>query len=78
MTEFRRLKMKIGEAEFEADVLENEVGPMYCQFLSMLERRSQIPVGLHGTGIQPEPINAYLAKTDLRRPAIGVAPSARR
>jgi hypothetical protein len=71
MTEFRRLKMKIGEAEFEADVLENEVGPMYCQFLSMLERRSQVPAGFHGTGIQTGPINAYLAKTDLRQPAIG-------
>jgi hypothetical protein len=46
MTEFRRLKMKIGEAEFEADVPENEVHPMYCQFLSMLERRSQLPTQL--------------------------------
>jgi hypothetical protein len=50
MTEFRRLKMKIGEAEFEADVPENKVQPMYGQFLSMLERRSQTPVWLVGTG----------------------------
>src|ERR1700688_1945521 len=41
MTEVRRLKMKIGEAEFEADVPEDEVQPMYHQFLSMLERRCQ-------------------------------------
>src|SRR5262249_50570404 len=41
MTEFRRLKMKIGEAEFEADVPENKVQPMYAQFLFMLERRNR-------------------------------------
>jgi hypothetical protein len=50
MTEFRRLKMKIGDAEFEADVPENKVQPMYGQFLSMLERRSQTPVWLLGAG----------------------------
>jgi len=49
MTEVRRLKMKIGEAEFEADVPENEVQPMYHQFLSMLERRSQAAVALSAT-----------------------------
>jgi hypothetical protein len=59
MTEVRRLKMKIGEAEFEADVPENEVQPMYHQFLSMLERRSQAAVSLPTTG----------AKAD-QRPAI--------
>jgi hypothetical protein len=48
MTETRRLKLKIGEAEFEADVPENEVQPMYCQFLSMLERRGQTAVRLSG------------------------------
>jgi hypothetical protein len=61
MTEFRRLKMKIGEAEFEADVPESEVQPMYCQFLMMVERRSQIshpaPAAVHG---------ADAAKTDTR------------
>src|SRR5580658_2772549 len=46
MTEFRRLKMRIGEAEFEADVPENKVQPMYHQFLLMLERRSEAPVRL--------------------------------
>jgi hypothetical protein len=50
MTEFRRLKMKIGEAEFEADVPENEVQPMYHQFLSMLERRSQAAVSQPANG----------------------------
>ena len=59
MTEVRRLKMKIGEAEFEADVPENEVQPMYHQFLSMLERRSQAAVSLSATD----------AKAD-QRPAI--------
>ncbi len=59
MTEVRRLKMKIGEAEFEADVPENEVQPMYHQFLSMLERRNQAAVPLSTTG----------AKAD-QRPAI--------
>jgi hypothetical protein len=49
MTEFRRLKMKIGEAEFEADVPENKVQTMYAQFLFMLERRSQADVRLFDT-----------------------------
>jgi hypothetical protein len=39
MSETRRLKMKIGDAEFEADVPESIVQPMYDRFLSMLERR---------------------------------------
>jgi hypothetical protein len=39
MSESRRLKMKIGDAEFEADVPESIVQPMYDRFLSMLERR---------------------------------------
>ena len=39
MTETRRLKMKIGDAEFEADVPESNVQPMYDRFLSALERR---------------------------------------
>jgi hypothetical protein len=62
MTEFRRLKMRIGEAEFEADVPENKVQPMYYQFLSMLERRHQAsgnpasysPVSLSGTAAQTD------------------------
>jgi hypothetical protein len=39
MSENRRLKMKIGDAEFEADVPESIVQPMYDRFLSMVERR---------------------------------------
>ncbi len=39
MSELRRLKMKIGDAEFEAEVAEAEVHPMYDQFLSMLGER---------------------------------------
>jgi hypothetical protein len=53
MTEFRRLKLKIGEAEFEADVPENEVQPMYHQFLSMLERRGQAAVTPPTNGPDP-------------------------
>jgi hypothetical protein len=43
MSEFRRLKIKIGESEFEADVPEKQIGPMYAQFLAMLDRRSETP-----------------------------------
>lgn len=39
MSELRRLKMRIGDAEFEAEVAEDEVHPMYHQFLSMLGER---------------------------------------
>ena len=39
MSELRRLKMKIGDAEFEADVAGDAVQPMYDQFLSMLGHR---------------------------------------
>jgi hypothetical protein len=52
MTEFRRLKMKIGEAEFEADVPENKVQTMYAQFLFMLERRSRANVSLFDAGAE--------------------------
>jgi len=55
MSELRRLKLKIGEAEFEADVPENKVQPMYAQFLLMLERRSQAPVRLFDAGAQVYP-----------------------
>lgn len=41
MTEIRRLKLKIGDAEFEADVPDDKVQPMYDQFLDVLERRSR-------------------------------------
>jgi hypothetical protein len=43
MSELRRLKMKIGDAEFEAEVAEDEVHPMYDQFLSMLGERRPPP-----------------------------------
>jgi hypothetical protein len=43
MTEVRRIKMKIGDAEFEADVQEGSVQPMYEQFLIALQRRSRMP-----------------------------------
>jgi hypothetical protein len=44
MSETRRLKMKIDDAEFEADVPDCVVEPMYDRFLSMLERRRTPPV----------------------------------
>jgi hypothetical protein len=43
MTEIRRIKMKFGDAEFEADVQEDRVQPMYAQFLCTLQRRSRVP-----------------------------------
>jgi hypothetical protein len=43
MSEVRRLKMKIGDAEFEAEVAEDEVQSMYDQFLSMLGGRRLPP-----------------------------------
>jgi len=39
MSEHRRLKIKFGDAEFEAEVPEGKVQPMYDRFLSILERR---------------------------------------
>jgi hypothetical protein len=36
MSELRRLKMKFGNAEFEAEVAEDKVQPMYDQFFSVL------------------------------------------
>ena len=37
MTEVRRVKMKSGDAEFEADVPEDRVQPMYDRFIGTLE-----------------------------------------
>jgi hypothetical protein len=47
MSELRRLKMKIGDVEFEAEVAKDEVYPMYDQFLSMLGER-RLPPGKVG------------------------------
>jgi hypothetical protein len=38
MTEIRRVKMKFGDAEFEANVPEDRVQPMYDRFICTLER----------------------------------------
>lgn len=54
MTEFRRLKMKVGEAAFEADVPADKVQSMYAQFLDMLERRSQSANRLVNPGAEPD------------------------
>lgn len=40
MTESKRVKMKIGDAEFEADVPADQVQPMYDQFLAALQNRA--------------------------------------
>ncbi len=43
MSELRRLKMKFGNAEFEAEVAEDKVQPMYDQFLSILGHAGRTP-----------------------------------
>ena len=66
MSELRRLKMRIGDAEFEAEVAEDEVHPMYHQFLSMLGERRP-PAGnagccrpnLQRISIRPEFADGY-------------------
>jgi hypothetical protein len=46
MTEVRRVRMRFGDAEFEADVPEDRVQPMYDRFLCTLERSK-------GTRVRP-------------------------
>ena len=46
-----RIKMKIGEAEFEADVPESNVQPMYDQFIAAIGRQGQIAT--RATGAEP-------------------------
>jgi hypothetical protein len=43
MTDTKRIKMKIGDAEFEADVPADQVQSMYDQFLAALEKRPAAP-----------------------------------
>jgi hypothetical protein len=54
MTELRHMKMKIGDAEFEADVAEDRVKPMYDQFLVMLEHRDHTAVRANGADAPPK------------------------
>jgi hypothetical protein len=54
MTELRHMKMKIGDAEFEADVAEDRVKPMYDQFLVMLEHRDHPAVRANGADAPPK------------------------
>jgi hypothetical protein len=49
MADIRRIKIKHGDSEFEADVPADKVQPMYDQFLATLEKRNQAP---------PAPFNA--------------------
>jgi hypothetical protein len=71
MTELRRIKMKMGDAAFEADVPEDRLQPMYDNFIAMLERRKSRTVrrvfsqngnarndkifGGHTDAVKPEP-----------------------
>jgi len=52
MTEVRRVKMKFGDAEFEADVPEDRVQPMYDRFICSLERRSRMPCRTLNGGVK--------------------------
>jgi hypothetical protein len=51
MTFIRRVRMRVGDAEFEADVTSDRVQEMYGRFLSVLEQRAGAPMDpglLHG------------------------------
>jgi len=53
MTEIRRVKMKFGDAEFEADVPEDRIQPMYDSFIFTLEQRSRTPHRTVNAGRRP-------------------------
>jgi hypothetical protein len=54
MTEIRRVKMRFGDAEFEADVPEDRVQPMYDRFIGTLQRRYRAHFGpIGGDGRTP-------------------------
>jgi hypothetical protein len=64
MTDTRKVRMKIGDAEFEADVPQDQVQSMYDRFLTLLERRPperendpEKPVISH-----PKPPRAHLSE----------------
>ena len=65
MTELRRLKIKIGRSEFEAEVPENQIEAMYVRFLGILDRRSQSA----GQPISQQPNqDSAIEATDRARP----------
>jgi hypothetical protein len=53
MTEIRRVKMKFGDAEFEADVPEDRIQPMYDRFIFTLEQRGRTPHKTIDAGRRP-------------------------
>jgi len=61
MTEIRRVKMKFGDAEFEADVPEDRVQPMYDRFIGTMQRRCRIHFGPIGGNIGTPANAAYPA-----------------
>jgi hypothetical protein len=68
MSEVRRVRMKFGNAEFEADVPADIVGPMYNRFLHALEMRggAEGPPGL----IRPVATTAGRATSEERSGAL--------
>lgn len=67
MAEIRRIKIKHGDSEFEADVPADKVQPMYDQFLVTMEKRNQAPQQPFNAGSvdpsnKPKPHDAGLAE----------------
>jgi hypothetical protein len=70
MTEIRRVKMKFGDAEFEADVPEDRIQPMYDRFIFTLEQRSWTPHRTLNAGRRPfADASAYIASRFVSSPA---------
>jgi hypothetical protein len=53
MSDTKRIKMKIGDAEFEADVPADQVQPMYDQFLAALQNRAPAKAATPAAAVQP-------------------------
>jgi hypothetical protein len=66
MAELRKVKMKIGDAEFEAEVPADSVQAMYDQFLGALQNRGQ-----KGTASAPAPKVENGANEQQRQPLLG-------
>ncbi len=72
MTDTKHIKMKIGDAEFEADVPTEQVQPMYDQFLAALQNRAPAkPAAFAAAPTPPEafanPIGAAFDPSMLQR-----------
>jgi hypothetical protein len=86
MTEIRRVKMKFGDAEFEADVPEDRIQPMYDRFIFTLERRGRAPqrpangaskafAGVSMLPADPSATGLTSALTDVAEPLVSPAES---